>query len=677
MKTIKAKLITGFALVLILTLAVGAIGFYQIYANSQKSKAMMERELEFSRSSINLQRLILLHRRYEKDFLLNSGNFAKQDSYLKQFDQAGVQLRAEVDELRNLASKITGVTDEERKALDTLLGDYERYYSTFRKKAVMIQARMMDPVRANEELAEAKQYIYNVEESIEESELGQHVVQQAVGEIVKSSQLAEIELGVLTAVAMIIGFVVSFFIFRAVETPLERMVAYADDVSEGNWDAEVDVPDHGEMGQLKTALQSLVAAMKNRLGFTDGILKGMTNPCLVVDREERLTFINEAYMTLYEREGDSEDFLGMRMGEFFYGDPERDTVTAQAMRERKPLLNNEIQTDLPSGKTIYVNFDVAPLYDLDGKLIGAFAVMNDLTAIKQTLAQIEEKNSTIEDAASRANHVADQVASASEQLSAQVEQSSRGAERQRENASGTATAMEEMNATVFEVARNASGAAEMADKSRERAQQGAEVVDMVVATIKQVHDHATELKTNMDELGVQAEGITRIMNVITDIADQTNLLALNAAIEAARAGEAGRGFAVVADEVRKLAEKTMQATKEVSDYITAIQSSARKNITGTEQATQAIDRSTELADQSGAALSEIVSLVEKTADQVRNIATAAEEQSAASEEVTRSTEDTSQIATEMAQAMQESNQAVGDLAKLAQELKGVIDDMQR
>ncbi|GAB7022189.1 methyl-accepting chemotaxis protein [Salidesulfovibrio brasiliensis] len=677
MKTIKAKLIFGFALVLILTFAVGSIGFYQIYVNSKKSEAMIEYELEFSRASINLQRLILQHRRYEKDFLLNSGKFAKQDSYLKKFDQAAMRLREEVHKLRELAEKIPHVSSAERKALETILADYERYYSSFRKKAVMIQARMMDPIKGNEELSETKDHIYQVEEAIRKSELGDHVVRHAISDIIDNSRIAEIELAVLTSAAVVIGLIISFFIFRSVEIPLRRMVDYADHVSNGDWDAKVDVPDHGEMGHLKQALQALVATMKNRLGFTDGILKGMTNPCLVVDRDENLTFVNQAYMDLYERQGDTEDFLGMRLGEFFYGDPDRDTVAGEAMRKRAPLVNNEIESSLPSGKTIYVNYDVAPLFDLDGELIGAFAMMNDLTSIRNTLQQIEEKNATIEDAASRANHVADQVASASEQLSAQIEQSSAGAERQRENASGTATAMEEMNATVYEVAKNASGAAEMADKSRERAQQGAEVVDMVVETIKQVHGHATELKTNMDELGQQAESITKIMNVITDIADQTNLLALNAAIEAARAGEAGRGFAVVADEVRKLAEKTMQATKEVGDNIGAIQNSARKSITGTEQATQAIDRSTELADQSGAALSEIVTLVENTADQVRNIATAAEEQSSASEEVTRSTEDTSQIATEMAQAMAESNEAVTSLAKLAQELKVVIEDMQR
>jgi len=677
MKTIKAKLITGFALVLVLTVAVGGIGFYQIYDNSQKNERMIEVELEFSNSAINIQRLILQNRRYEKDLLLNAGNADKQRGYLERFEQASQRLRAEINQLRDLATKTGHVNEKERRALAGMLEDYDEYHDLFFEAAEVIREQGIGPVEGNRMLSEAKEAIYRAEEAIEDAELGNHVVSNSINELLEQSRLAEIQLAALTFAALIAGLGVSFLIFRAVETPLRRMITYTDKVSSGDLNATVDIPDHGEMGHLKASVQSMVAELKTRLGFADGILKGLTNPCLVVDRNERLTFLNQAYVDLYKLTGKPEDHLGKTMGELFYGDASKSTITGQAMQEQRSITNNEISSDLPDGSQIHVRFDVAPLYDLDGNLTGAFALMNDLTSIKNTLNQIEEKNRTIENAAGRANRVADQVASASEELSAQVEQSSRGANQQRENAASTATAMEEMNATVLEVAKNASSASELADQSRGRAQEGAEVVEMVVDTIKQVHENASELKVNMNELGKQAEGISKIMNVITDIADQTNLLALNAAIEAARAGEAGRGFAVVADEVRKLAEKTMTATTEVGDYISAIQSATQKNIASTDNATKAIDRSTELADQSGSALTEIVSLVEQTADQVRNIATAAEQQSAASEEVTRSTEEISVIADETSRAMSESNRAVQELSELAQELKLVIEDMQR
>jgi len=278
-------------------------------------------------------------------------------------------------------------------------------------------------------------------------------------------------------------------------------------------------------------------------------------------------------------------------------------------------------------------------------------------------------------AAHQLEGVVEVVTSASEELSAQIEQSSRGSEEQSNRVSETATAMEEMNATVLEVARNASQAAETADKAKHQAEDGSQVVAQVVKGIGEVQSSALELKTDMTSLGKQAEGIGQVLNVISDIADQTNLLALNAAIEAARAGDAGRGFAVVADEVRKLAEKTMTATKEVGDAIRGIQEGARKNISNVEHAVSKIDAATGLAGNAGESLIEIVSLVEMTTDQVRSIATASEQQSAASEEINRSIEDVNRISSETSDAMRQSAQAVGELAHQAQVLKSLIDQM--
>ena len=278
-------------------------------------------------------------------------------------------------------------------------------------------------------------------------------------------------------------------------------------------------------------------------------------------------------------------------------------------------------------------------------------------------------------AAGRIEGVVEVVTSASEQLSAQIEQSSRGSENQAQRVGETATAMEEMNATVLEVARSASQAAETSAAAKEKAEEGSKTVDRAMQGIGEAQQQALALRDGMTALGKQAQGIGQVMNVISDIADQTNLLALNAAIEAARAGDAGRGFAVVADEVRKLAEKTMTATKEVGDSIGAVQEGTRNNIANVDRAVSKIDEATALAGESGEALREIVSLVETASDQVRSIATASEQQSAASEEINRAIEEISQISSETSEGMRQSALAVSELANQAQELKALVDEM--
>ena len=267
------------------------------------------------------------------------------------------------------------------------------------------------------------------------------------------------------------------------------------------------------------------------------------------------------------------------------------------------------------------------------------------------------------------------INTASEQLSAQIEQSSRGADEQSSRVRETATAMEEMNATVLEVSKNAQQAADASSNTKKQALEGVNIVNEAVKGIETVRTQSLGIKEDMNALGKQAEGIGQVMNVIADIADQTNLLALNAAIEAARAGDAGRGFAVVADEVRKLAEKTMSATQEVGQAISDIQEGTRKNIANVDKSAVSIESATNLAVQSGESLQQILTFVEHVNDQVQSIATASEEQSAASEEINQSVEQVATISAETAQAMEQASRAVSDMLEQAQILHRLIAEM--
>lgn len=287
----------------------------------------------------------------------------------------------------------------------------------------------------------------------------------------------------------------------------------------------------------------------------------------------------------------------------------------------------------------------------------------------------QAKEEGIQHAASNVETIVERLNESLHELSSQVQHSSRSALTQSERVSESSTAMEEMNATVLEVSRNASNVAGRADESQKQALQGSEIVQKAVEAIVKVQRQAESLRDNLGGLGKEAEGISNIMNVIEDIADQTNLLALNAAIEAARAGDAGRGFAVVADEVRKLAEKTMHATKEVGQAITSIQNGTKTNIKAMESAVAVVHEATELAEKSGQALQKIVALVSDAASDVHSIATATEQQSAASDQIKVGLDEINRLSSETTEAMNRSDQAIRELLDQVRMLHNLVREM--
>jgi len=244
-----------------------------------------------------------------------------------------------------------------------------------------------------------------------------------------------------------------------------------------------------------------------------------------------------------------------------------------------------------------------------------------------------------------------------------------------EVASQTATvavASEEMAVTSNDVAQNCALAADGSHRASETALAGSSVVQKTIAVMNSIAVRVKESAGTVENLGVQSDQIGEIVGTIEDIADQTNLLALNAAIEAARAGEQGRGFAVVADEVRALAERTTKATKEIGAMIKSIQQQTRDAVSSMEEGVNEVDRGTSEAAKSGHALEEILEQINAVSMQVNQIATATEEQTGTTNEISNNIQTITEVVRGTAEVAKNSASAAGELTELAEELRKIV-----
>jgi methyl-accepting chemotaxis protein len=267
--------------------------------------------------------------------------------------------------------------------------------------------------------------------------------------------------------------------------------------------------------------------------------------------------------------------------------------------------------------------------------------------------------------------VSDNVASASVELSASAEQMQKGSGEQAERSRQVATASEEMSQTVIDIAKNASSMASTATSAAKTAKDGGRIVEEAVKEVKQIAHTVGESKEHITSLAELSQRIGEIIGIINDIADQTNLLALNAAIEAARAGEHGRGFAVVADEVRKLAERTTGATSEVSTIIGEIQNKVTSAVSSIEKVSSKVERGVDLSTKAGNELTTIVKSVEDLHLMVQQIASAIEEMTATSDMISKDIESISGISNETSMSSSEVTKASQELARLGTDLRDI------
>jgi methyl-accepting chemotaxis protein len=331
------------------------------------------------------------------------------------------------------------------------------------------------------------------------------------------------------------------------------------------------------------------------------------------------------------------------------------------------IAKNDLTQELKESEIKKLNFNSR---DEIGMLVKS--IEGTLEARQNIGISLGNMSNNLKTMVSKLNDNSDRLVASATEVASSSEQMSRGAKEQSNQVSQVSTAIEEMTATILQSSRNANEATDASKSASDTAGTGGQIVSETIQGMQTISKVVGDSADSIGKLAQSADQIGEIIGVIDDIADQTNLLALNAAIEAARAGEQGRGFAVVADEVRKLAERTGKATGEITDMIKGIQQETSDAVESMESGIGEVDKGRELADQAGSSLTEIVDMSSQVMYMIQQIATASEEQSSAAEEISKNVEQISSITKETASGAEQSASAAEELNRQAEGLKQMV-----
>ncbi|MCX6151074.1 MAG: methyl-accepting chemotaxis protein [Ignavibacteriales bacterium] len=469
-------------------------------------------------------------------------------------------------------------------------------------------------------------------------------------------------------IGMILGTIVflisAFKIAPALSGPINRMKEVIGEFAKGNFDKAIDVNSNDEFGELANALRILQSAQKEKIDAAFNISRGNLVKLNSNSSEDKLA---EALNTVVSTLTSLEDELTKLT---------KSAVTGQLSIRGDVGKFEGSYKEIISGVNETLDAVITPVKD--GSEVLTILANGNLTArvngnyqgdhqiITNSINTVAE---SLNKALTEVSEAIGATASAATQISSSAEEMAAGSSEQSSQTTDIASAVEEMSKTILETTKNTSIAAETAKNAGKKAKEGGDVVKATIIGMDKISGVVSKSAETVYALGKNSDKIGEIVQVIDDIADQTNLLALNAAIEAARAGEQGRGFAVVADEVRKLAERTTKATKEIAGMIKTIQKDTGEAVQSIQEGTKEVEEGKKLVNRAGEVLKEIIAESNKVSDIVAQVAAASEEQSSGVEQISKNIEGINSITQETASGIQQ-------IAKSAEDLNGQTSNLQ-